>query len=81
VGAVAPTMFSDTAAREMVDPFVASISAFHPVGLRAMARAVAEADPHVAIPRSRLVILPGAGHICNVEAAPRFNEEVRSFLL
>jgi pimeloyl-ACP methyl ester carboxylesterase len=36
---------------------------------------------HAAISGSRLVLLPGAGHICNVELPERFNEEVRSFLL
>jgi pimeloyl-ACP methyl ester carboxylesterase len=111
VGEVGPTMFSDSAPREMVDPFLASAAEFHPVGLRAMTRAVAEADLrdvlpridvptlllhgendvraprsvadalHAAIPGSRLVVLAGAGHVCNIEAARRFNEEVRSFLL
>jgi pimeloyl-ACP methyl ester carboxylesterase len=35
---------------------------------------------HAAIPHSRLVLLPGAGHLCNLEAPGRFNSEVRSFL-
>jgi len=26
------------------------------------------------------VVLPGTGHLCNVEAAGRFNAEVRAFL-
>lgn len=33
-----------------------------------------------AIPASRLVALEGVGHICNIEAALRFNDEVRAFL-
>jgi pimeloyl-ACP methyl ester carboxylesterase len=33
-----------------------------------------------AIPRSRLVVLEGAGHVCNVEVPERFNDEVRMFL-
>ena len=37
-------------------------------------------DLHVRIPASRLVVLPGVGHLCNVEAADQFNAEVRSFL-
>jgi pimeloyl-ACP methyl ester carboxylesterase len=35
---------------------------------------------HAAIPRSTLVVLPGAGHQLNMEAAERFNAEVRAFL-
>ncbi len=37
-------------------------------------------DLHAAIPGSRLVVIPGVGHVSNVEAAERFNAEVRSFL-
>ena len=36
---------------------------------------------HAAIGSSRLVVLEGAGHVCNVELPQRFNEEVRQFLL
>ncbi len=32
------------------------------------------------IPDSRLVVIPGVGHLCNLEAPERFNEEVRDFL-
>lgn len=35
---------------------------------------------HAAIPGSKLVVLPGLGHVVNLEAPERFNEEVRSFL-
>jgi pimeloyl-ACP methyl ester carboxylesterase len=37
-------------------------------------------DLHTKIPGSRLVVMEGVGHICNVEAAERFNTEVRAFL-
>ena len=37
-------------------------------------------DLHAAIPTSRLVVMPGVGHMSNVEAAERFNAEVRTFL-
>ncbi len=37
-------------------------------------------DLHAAIPTSRLVVMPGVGHVSNVEAAERFNAEVRAFL-
>lgn len=104
VSAVEPTLFKDATPPD----FLASVSAYHPVGLRAMARAVAEADLrdvlpeidvpalllygeddvraprevaeaiHAGISRSRLVYLP-AGHVCNIEAADRFNAEVRAF--
>jgi pimeloyl-ACP methyl ester carboxylesterase len=33
-----------------------------------------------AIPNSRLVVLPGVGHVCNVEAPNDFNTVVRDFL-
>lgn len=35
---------------------------------------------HAQIPGSTLVVLPGVGHVINVEAADRFNTEVRDFL-
>lgn len=37
-------------------------------------------DLHAAIPGSRLAVLPGVGHVSSVEAAERFNAEVRAFL-
>jgi pimeloyl-ACP methyl ester carboxylesterase len=41
--------------------------------------AVAE-DLHAAIPGSTLVVLPGVGHVCNLEAPEAFNQAVRGFL-
>jgi pimeloyl-ACP methyl ester carboxylesterase len=41
--------------------------------------AIAE-DLHARIPGSRLVVIPGPGHMVNMEAPERFNDEVRSFL-
>jgi pimeloyl-ACP methyl ester carboxylesterase len=35
---------------------------------------------HAGIPGSELVVIPGAGHMVNLEAPERFNEEVRGFL-
>jgi len=35
---------------------------------------------HAAIAGSRLVVLPGAGHVCNVEAPQAFNRALRAFL-
>jgi pimeloyl-ACP methyl ester carboxylesterase len=35
---------------------------------------------HAAIPNSKLVIMPGVGHVSSVEAAEQFNVEVRQFL-
>lgn len=35
---------------------------------------------HAQIPGSRLVVMPGVGHLSNIEAADRFNVEVRAFL-
>lgn len=37
-------------------------------------------DLHAKIPTSRLVVMPGVGHVSNMEAPARFNTEVRSFL-
>ena len=37
-------------------------------------------DLHTRIPDSRLVVIPGAGHMIHIEAAERFNAEVRDFL-
>lgn len=37
-------------------------------------------DLHTKIPASRLVVIPGAGHLSDMEAADRFNAEVRTFL-
>lgn len=37
-------------------------------------------DLHGKIPGSRLVVIPGAGHVCNIDAPERFNTEVRAFL-
>lgn len=34
---------------------------------------------HSAISHSRLVVLPGVGHVCNVEAAHEFNSTLRNF--
>lgn len=35
---------------------------------------------HAAISGSRLVVLPDAGHLCNIEAPDDFNAAVRDFL-
>ncbi|MGH3006574.1 MAG: alpha/beta fold hydrolase [Gaiellaceae bacterium] len=105
-----PTLFTESAPGELVDEFAASMSEFHPAGLRANARAFAEADLrdvlpsiavptlllygdkdvraplhvaydlHAKIPRSRLVVMGGVGHVSNVDAAEHFNTEVRAFL-
>ena len=37
-------------------------------------------DLHAQIPGSRLAVIPGVGHLCDVEAPERFNAEVRRFL-
>lgn len=110
VDALAPTMFSPTAAGPAVDAFRASVAEVRAPGFRAMARSSAEADLrpalariavptlllygendvraplHVAqalhdgIPGSRLVVLPGVGHVSCVEAPGPFNQQVRAFL-
>lgn len=37
-------------------------------------------DLHTAISGSLLVVLPGAGHVCNLDAADEFNTAVRRFM-
>jgi pimeloyl-ACP methyl ester carboxylesterase len=32
-----------------------------------------------ALPDAKLVVIPGAGHVSNLEAPVRFNDEVREF--
>jgi pimeloyl-ACP methyl ester carboxylesterase len=105
-----PGLLTDVAPAEMVEELMEIMSGLHPVGIRAMARAMAEADLrdvlpriavptlllcgdadrrsplrlaeelHAQIPGSRLVVIPRVGHQSNIEAADRFNAEVREFL-
>ena len=108
VATLLPTMFAAGTDPRDVEAFGASMLAFHPAGLRAMARASAENLRHVlptvavptlliygdrdvrapltvahdlraAITGSSLVVLPEAGHVCNIEAPDAFNAAVRSF--
>jgi pimeloyl-ACP methyl ester carboxylesterase len=37
-------------------------------------------DLHAGISGSRLVFMPGAGHVCNMDAPERFTSELRAFL-
>ncbi len=105
-----PGLLTAAAPADLVEEVAAMVSAFHPLGARAMTRAVALSDLrevlpriavptlliygerdvrspvsvgedlHARIPGSRLVVIPGVGHACNVEAADHFNAEVRGFL-
>lgn len=105
-----PGLLTPDAPPGLADEVVAIMSTFHPVGYRAMARAMAEADLrdvlprivvptllvygdqdrrsplsigeglHASIPGSRLTVLPGVGHLVNIEAAPAFDRAVRAFL-
>jgi len=109
VDALLPTMFSSSTPPDVVREFGASMLAFHPIGFRAMARALSEdlrdavpsiriptllihgdkderapikaaQDLRASIPGATLVVLPGAGHLCNIEASEQFNREMRRFL-
>ena len=109
VAALLPTMFRPSASAADVASFAAAMAEFHPVGFRAMSRALAEdlravlpqiavptlllygdedirAPRHVAealsaaLPGSRLVFVPDAGHVCTVESPEVVNHHIRSFL-
>ena len=110
VDTLLPTMFAGSAPSAIVAEYAAALAAFHPKGLRAMARACAEdltdvlpmiyvptllmygeedtrapagvaAELNQAITASELILLPGAGHVCNVDAIESFNDALRRFLL
>ena len=105
-----PTMFTASAPPAIVANYAEALAAFHPAGLRAMARACTEdltdvlstiqlptllvygeddtrapagvaAELHQAIPECELVLLPEAGHVCNVDAIEPFNDTLRRFLV
>jgi pimeloyl-ACP methyl ester carboxylesterase len=110
VGDWIPGLITGSAPESVRRQVTVMVSAFHPVGARAMTRAGAQADLrgvlpqirvptlliygdrdvrsplHVAhelqanIPGSKLVIIEGVGHACNVEAPEQFNAAVRQFL-
>jgi pimeloyl-ACP methyl ester carboxylesterase len=105
-----PGLLTPAASRAVFNEVAAIMRDFHPAGMKAMTRSLAEAnlrevlprigiptlllygdrdvrsplsvaeDLHATIPRSRLVVIPGAGHLSNAEAAERFNTEIRDFL-
>ena len=41
---------------------------------------VSDEELNAQIPGSRLVVVPGAAHLCDMEAPERFTAEVRRFL-
>jgi pimeloyl-ACP methyl ester carboxylesterase len=105
------TLFTESVPAEVVELEIEVMRDFRPAGIRAMARAFADADLrevlpaidvptlllygdadqraplsvgeelHAQIPGSTLVVLPGCGHMVNLEEPERFNDEVRSFLI
>jgi pimeloyl-ACP methyl ester carboxylesterase len=105
-----PGLLSESAPVTVLAENAAIMSDFHPVGMKVMVRALAEADLrdvlpgidvptlllygdsdvrspvsigedlHSQIPGSRLVVMPGAGHVSNVDSPELFNAEVRLFL-
>jgi pimeloyl-ACP methyl ester carboxylesterase len=105
-----PTLFTKSVPSRVINETAAIMSEFHPVGMRVMLIAFAEADLrdmlptievptlllygeadqrsplniaenlHARIPASKLVIIPGVGHDCSLEAPEVFNTEVRSFI-
>jgi pimeloyl-ACP methyl ester carboxylesterase len=104
-----PEAFSSNACDALLDEYAAIMKDFHPLGFRAMSRAVTpdfrdllslvrvptlliwgEEDKRSpvacgeqmrdAIHESRLVVIPGAGHVSNIEQPEQFNAAVRDFL-
>jgi len=109
VPAWAPGAFSSGASEALVDLLASIMSDVHPVGFRAMSRAVfpdfsdrlgdidvptlliwgdddkrsplrAGQELHKRLQGSRLVVIPEAGHVSNMEQPQRFNSAVRTFL-
>jgi len=106
-----PGMFSESPRPDVRDELGRIMSAFHPLGFRLMATALARADtrdllPTIrvptlliwgdadarspmavahqlrdAIPGARLAVIPGAGHVSNLEDPARFDAQVRDFCL
>lgn len=105
-----PGAFSDSAPRELLDEFASIMSDFHPVGFRAMSRALmpdsSDTLAQISVPTlliwgdddkraplrsgeamrdhirgARLVVIPQAGHVSNMEQPERFNTEVREFIM
>jgi pimeloyl-ACP methyl ester carboxylesterase len=114
VADILPTLLPSTAPKSLVEEverlLYDNAGVVHPVGYRAMLRAMGEADlrdvlgkirvPTLLlygendqrsslaiarefqsrVPGSELVLIPGAGHICHMEAPAEFNTNVRRFL-
>lgn len=106
----AATLFTEEVPTEIVRAYLELMTDFRPVGVRAIANALADADLrevlatidvptllvhgdadqraplevaeelHARIPGSKLVVIPGCGHMLTLEAPERVNDEVRSFL-
>ena len=106
----AATLFTQEVPPEIVQAYLEVMTDFRPVGVRAIANALADADLrellpsidvptllvhgdadqrapltvaeklHARIPGSKLVVIPGSGHMVTLEAPERVNDEVRSFL-
>ena len=105
----APEAFSSRAPKQLLDEYASIMADFHPVGFRAMSRALTpdfrNLLPRVNVPTlliwgdgdtrsplsvgqamcdsirgARLVVIPSAGHVSNMEQPQAFNAEVRDFL-
>ena len=103
-----PDAFSGTAPQAVLDELSSIMSNFHPVGFRAMSRALMpdfrEVLPLIDVPTllmwgdddrrsplssgeemcdsirdARLVVIPCAGHVSNMEQPERFNAQIREF--
>jgi pimeloyl-ACP methyl ester carboxylesterase len=105
-----PDAFSAAAPKSLLEDYAKIMSDFHPIGFRAMSRAVTPdfnsilpqievptlliwgdddsrsplsvgEDIRDAVPGARLVVIPNAGHVSNMEQPERFNSEVRQFMM
>ena len=71
--------FATADLRDMLGTVAVPTLLLHGEGDARTPRRVAD-DLHARIPGSRLVVLPGVGHVCNLEAPELFDAEVRAFL-
>jgi pimeloyl-ACP methyl ester carboxylesterase len=84
-----PSLFTPGTSDETIEWYVGVMADYHPAGVAPLLL-YGELDQrspldvahamHAAIPASELTVLPGVGHMSNLEAPTEFNAAVRDFL-